>query len=256
MHLNDGGVWVTRSTDSLIGHLNYPSRLLDGATTASSSTFDLMQDGNDVAIYDSASGKRESVDPAAVVLKPGAAVAPGSRVGMRDGTLGLIDATADGLYVLTSASMGGFTATGRDPLAALGPGSVVVTGVDGAVHAVSLQRRHGQCRRPEERSNHCASGAPSRAGSLQITAVGIVPVVLDGVNGVVYVSGKAIDVPEAKAGVLQTASAANDEVLITTAAGLIHQPLDGAKATVDAVAEGGQPVSRSGSTAAGTRCGR
>lgn len=64
-----------------------------------------------------------SVDPAAVVLKPGAAVAPGSRVGMRDGTLGLIDAATDGLYVLTSADMGGFTATGRDPLAALGPGS-------------------------------------------------------------------------------------------------------------------------------------
>lgn len=241
VHLNDGGVWVTRSTDSLIGHLNYPSRLLDGATTASSSTFDLMQDGNDVAIYDSASGKLESVDPAAVVLKPGAAVAPGSRVGMRDGTLGLIDAATDGLYVLTSADMGGFTATGRDPLAALGPGSVVVTGVDGAVHAVSLKGDMVSVADPKSAPTTAQWGAFKERASLQITAVGAVPVVLDGVNGVVYVSGKAIDVPEAKAGVLQTASAANDEVLITTAAGLIHQPLDGAKATVDAVAEGGQP---------------
>ena len=31
LNLNDGGVWVTRSVDAMVGHLNYPSRTLDGA---------------------------------------------------------------------------------------------------------------------------------------------------------------------------------------------------------------------------------
>ena len=32
--LNDGGVWVTNAALRLVGHLNYPSRTLDGGLRA------------------------------------------------------------------------------------------------------------------------------------------------------------------------------------------------------------------------------
>ena len=45
VNLNDGGVWVTRSVDAMVGHLNYPSRTLDGAVHTHGADFSLFQDG-------------------------------------------------------------------------------------------------------------------------------------------------------------------------------------------------------------------
>ena len=56
VELNDGGVWVTEAQDSLVGHLNYPSRLLDGSFQGRSPTISLYQDGNDVLSFDQAAG--------------------------------------------------------------------------------------------------------------------------------------------------------------------------------------------------------
>ena len=45
--LNDGGVWVVSKTKNAVGRLNYPSRVLDGAVTPATTTFDVLQhDGN------------------------------------------------------------------------------------------------------------------------------------------------------------------------------------------------------------------
>lgn len=50
--LDDGGIWVTKSSDLLLGRLNYPSRLLDGAARTRSADFDVLQNGGDVVVQD------------------------------------------------------------------------------------------------------------------------------------------------------------------------------------------------------------
>lgn len=242
VELNDGSVWVSRSADSLIGHLNYPSHLLDGATTTTSSAYDLFQDGNDVATYDAASGRLDPLDPATMLFKPGATLAPGSRVSSRGGSVGVIDAESDGLYVLTPKELAGFSTSGRDPLALLGKGSVVAAGVDGAVYAASPKGELVTMANPTSEPAIAQLGAFRDKATLQLTAVGNTPVVFDQTNGIIYVNGKTLELPEAKDGRLQASSAANESVLIAGPSALIVQPLDGSKATIEAVPAGGVPA--------------
>ncbi|MGB7963101.1 MAG: Ig-like domain-containing protein, partial [Propionicimonas sp.] len=240
--LNDGGVWVTRLVDRLVGHLNYPSRVLDAATTTSTPEVDLFQDGNDVLTYDQTVGVLSQLDPATVTFEYGS-LTPGSRVGFRSRVVGIIDAGNDGLYVLRPSDVAGFSVTGRDPVVELGPGSAVTVGVTGTVFAVSAEQGklltvQGELGEPSMRS----LGPFRKQAALSITAVGDTPVVLDAANGVVYAGDRTIDLPEAKGGRLQAAGATNDRVFIATAAGLLAQPLDGAKATLVPVAAGGVPA--------------
>lgn len=249
VELNDGGVWVTDAQDSLVGHLNYPSRLLDGSFQDRSPNIALYQDGNDVLSFDQAAGALTLIDPAKLIAGGVASLTSGSRVGLRDGVLGIIDAGKNGLYVVGTDSVSGFSVTGRDPLAQLGAGSAVGVGVDGTVHAVSVEKSQvvsiaGTTAAPEIRS----LAKFGDKASVSITAVGDVPVVLDSVNGVLYVGDKVIQAPEAKGGVLQYPGAASDNVLVATTAGLLEQPLDGGAATLVPVSGGtpSEPVSLAG----------
>ncbi|WP_146068724.1 hypothetical protein, partial [Arthrobacter sp. 9E06] len=52
VELNDGGVWVVSKSNNAVGRLNYPSRVLDGAVTPASTTFDILQDAGDVFVDD------------------------------------------------------------------------------------------------------------------------------------------------------------------------------------------------------------
>ena len=53
VELNDGGVWVVSKSKNAVGRLNYPSRVLDGAVTPASTTFDVLQDAGTVLVDDS-----------------------------------------------------------------------------------------------------------------------------------------------------------------------------------------------------------
>ncbi|MBT2248600.1 hypothetical protein JHV56_07820, partial [Arthrobacter sp. BHU FT2] len=52
VELNDGGVWVVSKSKNAVGRLNYPSRVLDGAVTPASTTFDILQDAGEVFVDD------------------------------------------------------------------------------------------------------------------------------------------------------------------------------------------------------------
>lgn len=240
--LNDGGLWVTRSADLMIGHLNYPSHALDGGLHSTTADFTLFQDGNDVQLYDAASGAIVRVDPAKVATAESGSLTPNSRVDSRAGTLAIIDAQTNGLFVAATASLQGLSTTGRDPIAELDPGSAVAVGVTGTVFAVSASKHqlftvtHAQDKPIVQDLPAFGSGA-----SLAITAVGDVPVVFDSANGVIYTPGRTISLPEGKQGKLQVPSAANSAVVIASAAGLISQPLDGSPSTLVGVASGGVP---------------
>lgn len=243
VELNDGGVWVTRSVDLRVGHLNYASRVLDGSALTRTADFDLLQDGNDVITYDNGLGSLTQLDPAKVEFLGDGSLTEGSRVALRSGTIGVIDAANDGLYVLKPVAVPGFSVAGRDPIAELGPGSAVTVGIGGTVHAVSPERAElvsvkGEYGEPEVRS---LDGIQAGA-KLSITAVGDTAVVLDSANGVVYTAERTIPLPEARGGRLQGAGAASDRVVITTSAGLVSQPLDGGEPTVVRIVPGGDPA--------------
>ena len=53
--VDDGGIWVTNSSKRLVGHLNYDSRILDGALRTKTTEFDIGQSGNDVSFTDKTS---------------------------------------------------------------------------------------------------------------------------------------------------------------------------------------------------------
>ncbi|MDO5684122.1 MAG: hypothetical protein Q4G46_15025, partial [Propionibacteriaceae bacterium] len=52
VELHDGGVWVTNKQLRLVGHLNYPSKALDGGLAVAAEAFDVHQSGNKVAVLD------------------------------------------------------------------------------------------------------------------------------------------------------------------------------------------------------------
>lgn len=242
--LNDGGVWVTRTNANLIGHLNYPSLIIDSATTAKSADYDILQDGNDVVTFDSGAGTLAQLDPAKVAFSDGdGSLAGGSRVALHAGVLAIIDAEANGLYVISPESIAGFAAAGRDPLASLGAGSVVTVSVGGTVFAVSredselLTVKAGTATVTTTKLPKLGQGA-----ALAISAVGETPVVLDSTSGTIYTPDRTIQVPDAREGRLQAAGAANESVVIATPSGLVKQPLDGGKDTVVPVAAGGTPT--------------
>lgn len=242
VQLNDGGVWVTNRTEQKLAHLNYPSRLLDVGVTGRTADYDLFQDGNNVLAFDQNTGTLSALRVATVRFDQGeATLTPQSRVSARGGSLGVIDAANDGLYVLSTKDVTGFTATGRDPLATLGKGSVVTVGTDGAVYAASLQGSLVTVPDPKSGPTTQQLGAFKPGAQLQLAAVGTTPVVLDAANGALYVNGRTIELPEAKDGKLQASGPANDSVLVTGPSGLIVQPLDGSKASIDPVQKGGTP---------------
>ncbi|WP_332761359.1 hypothetical protein, partial [Pseudarthrobacter sp.] len=64
VELNDGGVWVVSKSKNAVGRLNYPSRVLDGAVTPASTTFDILQSAGDVFVDDETGSTLNQVSPA------------------------------------------------------------------------------------------------------------------------------------------------------------------------------------------------
>ncbi len=187
MSLNDGGVWVTRSQELMVGHLNYPSHALDGGLHSTAADFTLMQDGNNVLMYDPGSGAVVRIDPAKVVLAESGGLAANSKVAFRGGTIGMIDAQTNALFAARFAQVQGLSTSGRDPIAELGGGSAVAVGTSGAVVAVSSENNQlVTLADPDAQPETKSLPKFGDKAELSITAVGDVPVVLDSANGVVY----------------------------------------------------------------------
>ena len=95
--VDDGGIWVTNSSKRRVGHLNYDSRILDGALRTKTTEFDIGQSGNDVSFMDKTSHSVAPIDVAQVSV--GAAtslpenvkvVRGGSRLAVMDASQGQV----------------------------------------------------------------------------------------------------------------------------------------------------------------------
>ncbi|CAM2839935.1 Ig-like domain-containing protein [Actinomyces slackii] len=227
LHLHDGGVWVTSTSDHLVARLNYPSREVDGAIRTASATFDVTQDAENVLVPDSADATVSTVDPSQVAftertqLTQGLSVQQGAdRVLAADASEGTIRATTVATVSALSAST---------PLVTGMPDVVAVAGKDGAIHAVSATTGSRLSLPVKDAGWDSAVTAdlPLTAGTdVAITAVGERPVVLERGTGILHLSnGQKVNLSEPGL-TLQQPGPAADSVLVASRTALISVSLE------------------------------
>ncbi len=244
LDLDDGGVWVTKSSDLLVGHLNYPSRLLDGAARARAGEFDVLQAGSTVLVHDETGSTLSSLDPASVTFDPPTTVPAGSRVALGAETVAVRSGSE--LFVLDADALPGATFGEEAAVASLdGSGDVAVSSDGGTVFATSAQAgivTTVSAADGSETARTELAGVDENA-ELTIAAVDGDPVVFDGERGALYLPGAgSVDLPDAEGGVLQLSGAGSDAAYIATPTALVRQPLGGGDPQVLATVEQGVPA--------------
>lgn len=246
--LNDGGVWITKSSALMVGHFNNESTLLDGGLRTTGESFDILQDESTILVTDRTNGTLTAVDPARVSLGDATTIPGSAKVALGSQTAAILDTDSGDLWVLPVKAISGFELQGADPLVELGKNSDVTVGQDGTVYAVSGESaevvtvpvdNEGEALEPSTAplEGLDASVAPT------ITAVGTTPVVLSPADSAVMTPGGfSTEIPEADSAVLQYSSAATDGVTVATASQLIDVPLDGSEPAVTESGGNGTPA--------------
>ncbi|SMQ75451.1 Ig-like domain-containing protein [Agreia sp. VKM Ac-1783] len=247
VELNDGGVWVTKPSGLLVGHLNYQAQLLDGGLKMTSSDFDILQHDETIITVDHATGSLAPIDPVSVTLGNAVALPAESSVTMGGNTLAVVDKTGD-LFTTRASDVANFLPDPDKPLLTLGSGASATVDVDGGVHALSPTSGEMVTIPLDENGvplEPVKNGFPETEddAALTMTTVGDDAVVFDSANGIAYLpGGKKVDVADSTGGVLQETGPASDAVLIATDTSLIRQPLDGSAATATSAGKPGKPA--------------
>ncbi|WP_448710643.1 Ig-like domain-containing protein [Microbacterium profundi] len=246
--LNDGGVWITKSSALMVGHFNNESTLLDGGLRTTGEGFDILQDESTVLVTDRSNATLTAVDPARVSLGDSTTIPSSAKVALGAQTAALLDTESGDLWVVPVKAISGFELQGTDPLVQLGKNSDVTIGQDGTVYAVSGERaevvtipvdNEGEALDPQSAS----LGEIDTSIAPTITAVGVTPVVLSPADSALMTPGGfRTEIPQADSAVLQYASAATDAVTVATASQLIDVPLDGAEPVVTEAGGEGTPA--------------
>ena len=234
--LNDGGVWVVSKSKNAVGRLNYPSRVLDGAVTPASTTFDILQNAGNVFVDDKTGSTLNQVSPANMRLGgdkqlPGAAdVSFGSEV------ISVTDPASGKVWAVSPSTVNGFDREASEPVMVGSEGLVSAVGADNRIYSadpksgvvtVTAVDANGDVTSSESSTWSDLKGA----GDLQMTVVGDKPVVLDAANGKLLLpGGKRLQLASAGDARLQQGGPASDFVAISTKKALLEQPLDGSTA--------------------------
>ncbi len=243
--LNDGGVWITKTSSLLVGHFNHESTVLDGGLRTTGENYDILQDASHVIVVDENASTVTAVDPARVSLGDSAGIPSASKVSLGNLTAAILDQKTGELWVVPVKGIASFEIEVKDPVAELGADADVAVASDGTVFGLSAERgevvtvpvdTEGE---PLDAST-ASVGEIDASGKPSITAVGRTPVVLDRTAGVVTTPGGfRTKIPDAGEAVLQQASAETAAVAISTPSSLMSVPLDGGEPTqVDAGANG------------------
>lgn len=255
--LNDGSVWITKSSALMVGHFNNESTLLDGGLRTSGENFDILQDASTVLVVDEGNATLTAVDPARVSLADSTTIPGSAKVALGAQTAAILDPDSGDLWVVPVRGISGFEVQGTDPLVELGKNSDVTVGDDGTVYAVSGENSE-VVTIPVDNEGEAQEPSTASLGELDtsiaptITAVGQTPVVLSPADSAVMTPGGfRTEIPEADSAVLQHSSLATDAVTVATSTQLIDVPLDGGEP--DTTSAGGQgtpaaPVSLLGCT--------
>jgi len=220
VQLNSRDVWVTNGSQLLGGRLNRQIDELNGSVTASSASFDVMQDADTLFMYDPLSGRVESVSPATTEVTSAIDVPKDAEVAYGGTVLTIVSPEGD-LWAIPAVGDLQFNFVSTEPLIELGTGGHATVTHDGEIIAVS----------PEKKALYRVASladAPVKAefpavGEFQLTAVGDVPIVLDqSTNEIVKEDGTVYPLGDDPALWVQQVSAENDSVLVSTGSALLR----------------------------------
>ena len=232
LHLNDGGVWVTSTTNHLVARLNYPSREVDGTIRTSSSSFDVTQNAEDILVPDSGDASVSSVDPSQVSFSGRTQLTKGVTVAQGGDRAIAVD-KVQGTIRASKAKAAGSLASAAPVVTGM-PDVVAVVGKDGAIHAASATSKSLVSLEADDKGWKEATNASLTLTSgtdLAITAVGDKPVVLERSTGILHLpEGKTVNLGAAGLALQQPGPEA-DSVLVASRNELISVPLDGGKVT-------------------------
>lgn len=233
--VNDSGIWITRADGNLLGRFNYAAKVIDGALTAGSSDFDVLQRDEQVILHDLGAEALSPVDVADLELTGTARVPSALQIAMGGATVGVLDPDEGALWVVPVDEAGSFSPDATEPVTTELPARAeLAVGVDGSVHVSapgdegsSLTIRTDDAGRPESEDSRELPDLPSDH-DLAVTAVGSDSVVLDRTSGVLHLpSGKSVELRSASGASLQEPGPEADAVVIATETALVRQPLDG-----------------------------
>ena len=239
LELDDGGVWVTKTDDLLVGHLNYPSRLLDGAVRTAAPDFDVLQGGDRILVVDRAGGTVTAVDPATAGFTGDQTLPENGDIALAGSTVAV--AGGGRLYAVDYDELLGAAFGEDESLAEVGADAEAAVSSDGervfAASAAEKTLTTVDVSTGDVQTAALDGLAPG--AELQLATVGRTPVVFDAAAGTVYVNGGAgVKVPGGADGRLQQSSAEADGAYIQTATGLYRQPLGGGEPQQVAEAQG------------------
>ena len=232
LHLNDGGVWVTSTTNHLVARLNYPSREVDGTIRTSSSSFDVTQNAEDILVPDTGDASVSSVDPSQVSFSGRTQLTKGVTVAQGGDRAIAVD-KVQGTIRASKAKAAGSLASAAPVVTGM-PDVVAVVGKDGAIHAASATSKSLVSLEADDKGWKEATNTSLTLTSgtdLAITAVGNKPVVLERSTGILHLpEGKTVNLGAAGLALQQPGPEA-DSVLVASRNELISVPLDGGKVT-------------------------
>ncbi|HEY5116005.1 MAG TPA: hypothetical protein VIJ00_10810, partial [Nakamurella sp.] len=249
---DDRSVWVVNDARLLVGRINTGIAELDSGAVLRSAG-DVLQDPTDqgagkVAVIDSAKHELQLLDTTTVTFGARVSIPADAAVEVRGGTVATTDRTDGRLWVSSSGAVESVDARLIPAATTLGAGPAVAVSTAGTVFAtaagsntlVSLTpgQRPGSTDMPGGPLTPAVSGA---GRTVQVTAVGETPVVLDSADSSLRAMGRRIALPDARGAVLQQPGPAADSVVIATTGALLSVRLD--DGTVSTLAESsGTPV--------------
>lgn len=236
--LNDGAVWVTKSSTKQLGRWNAQVGELNAGVVAGQSTFDVLQDGDQVLLTEP--GRISSVDPAEVAISASATVAADDQVSMAAGVVSVLQADGD-LWVRPLDELGALDTTGR-PDVALGQGASAVVSDSGVVLATTAAGELHRVELGDPLSDRVIGSIQGQAAPADAaTTVG---------DTLVTLTGSTLHTPSAQVElaawgtdlVLQQPGPAADAVLVATPGALLEVPLDGGDVTAHLSGGSGTPA--------------
>ena len=226
-------VWVTNGEQLLGGRLNRQIDELNGSVTASSASFDVLQDADTLFMYDPVSSRVESVSPATTEVTSGIDVPKGAEIAFGGSVLTIMSPEGD-LWAIPAVGDLQFNFVSTPPLLELGDNAHAVVTRSGTIKAVSSAKKtlYTVASVADE---PVASDFPA-VGEFQLTAVGERAAVLDqSTNELVRDDGTVYPLGDAEALRLQQVGPENDAVVLATGDSLLSVDLgDGAVATASA----------------------
>ncbi|MEB7447765.1 Ig-like domain-containing protein [Arthrobacter koreensis] len=246
--LNDGGVWVTNQTQGMVGHLNYPSRMLDGAYAANSDRFNVTQHESTVFHSNTDQSKISPVDVANVARGTEVQLPASAVLSQGGNAVAVTDPAAGNVWLTSTGSLPFFSDTELEPAVQNAPGAAADVSPEGA--AVIADPRGGRIYSYQVAADG-SYGEPSVTeaeelkgfGDVQVAAVGTRPVAFDAESGtLVLPGGRTVEFDDTRGAQLQDSGPESDVVALATATALIEQPLNGSEATVTEIEGSGTPA--------------